>query len=69
MRSLSHAAIRRPVQTLAAVLLAVLAAAPGLARLELRTDGLALAPARDPAVVYDRQVREEFGVRDSVAVV
>lgn len=69
MLSLSRAAIRHPVRTLAAALLAVLAAAPGLLRLELRTDGHALAPARDPTVLYDRQVREEHGVRDAVAVV
>lgn len=67
--SLPRAAIRRPLRTLALALLATLAAAPGLLRLELRTDGQALVPADAPAVVYDREVRERFGVRDPVAVV
>jgi predicted RND superfamily exporter protein len=66
---ISRAAIRHPFRTLAVALLATLAAAPGLLRLELRTDGHALVPGRAPAVVYDRQVRDEFGVRDPLVVV
>jgi predicted RND superfamily exporter protein len=66
---LSRAAIDSPPWTLAAALLAVALAAPGLARLELRTDGRFLVPERDPAVVYDREVRERFGVRDPLVVV
>lgn len=69
MIPISRAAIRHPVRTLAVALLATLAAAPGLLRLELRTDGHALVPAEAPAVVYDRQVRDEFGVRDPIVVV
>ena len=38
-------------------------------RLELRTDGRALVPEGAPAVVFDREIREEFGVRDPIAVV
>ncbi len=45
------------------------AAVPGLARLELRTDGQALVPPRAPAVIYDREVRRGFGVRDPMVVV
>jgi predicted RND superfamily exporter protein len=44
-------------------------AAPGLLRLELRTDGRALVPASAPQVIYDREVRDTFGVRDPIAVV
>lgn len=69
MISLPRAAIRHPLRTLAAALLATLAAAPGLLRLELRTDGHSLVPAENPSVVYDSEVRERFGVRDPIAVV
>ncbi|MFY9820327.1 MAG: MMPL family transporter [Thermoanaerobaculia bacterium] len=69
MRALSQAAISHPLRTLGVALLATLAAAPGLLHLELRTDGHALVPPNDPAVVYDRQVRAVFGVRDPIAVV
>jgi predicted RND superfamily exporter protein len=66
---LSRAAIRHPLRTLAIALLTTLAAAPGLLRLELRTDGQALVPRQAPAVVYDRRIREEFGALDPIAVV
>ncbi len=66
---LSHAAIRHPLRTLAIALLATFAAAPGLLRLELRTDGHSLVPRDAPAIVYDREVRDQLGVRDPIAVV
>lgn len=66
---LSRAALRHPVRTLIAVALLAAAAAPGLARLELRTDGQALVPRRAPEVVYDREVRRSFDVRDPMVVV
>lgn len=69
MRFLSHTAIRHPYRTLAVTLLLTLAAAPGLLRLQLRTDGHALVPHGDPAVVYDLKIREELGVRDPIVVV
>lgn len=69
MNHLSRSAIRHPLRALAIALLLTLAAAPGLLRLELRTDGHALVPRRDPAVVYDREVRAAFGVRDPVVAV
>lgn len=62
-------ACRHPRRTLLVWALLVLAAAPGLLRLELRTDGHALVPPDDPAVVYDRQVRERFHLTDPIAVV
>lgn len=69
MRTLSRASIRHPCRTLAVTLLLTLAAAPGLLRLQLRTDGHALVPHDDPAVAYDSRVRAELGVRDPIAVV
>ncbi len=69
MNPLSRAALRHPARTLVAVALLTAAAAPGLARLELRTDGAALVPPRAAAVVYDREVRRRFDVRDPMVVV
>src|SRR6202035_3176335 len=66
--ALSQASIRRPRLTLALLAGFALAAAPGLARLEVRTDGRALAPAPDPAVRLDAAVRQHFGVRDPLVV-
>jgi predicted RND superfamily exporter protein len=66
---LSQAALRHPVGTLAAVVLITAAAAPGLGRLAMRTDGQALVPRRAPAVAYDGEVRRRFGIRDPMVVV
>lgn len=49
--------------------LCVAAAAPGLARLRLRTDGHALVPAHAPQVLQDQAIRREFGLKDTIAVV
>lgn len=69
MNPLSRIALRHPRRTLAAAALLALASAPGLRRLDLRTDGQALVPRRAPAVIYDAQVRRAFGVRDPIVVV
>jgi uncharacterized protein len=66
---LSAAAIRHPRRTLGVFLALVLAAAPGLVRLKLRTDGHALVPPRDPAVLFDAEVRQHFGLRDPIALI
>lgn len=58
----------RPRTVLAAVALLTLAAMTGLSRLELRMDGRALVPPDSPAVLFDREVREVFGVRDSLVI-
>lgn len=55
--------------TLAVTVGLVLAAAPGLLRLELATDGRELLPNGDPEVRYDRTLCTELGLRDPVAVV
>jgi predicted RND superfamily exporter protein len=53
---------------LAAALASTACAAPGVLRLEMRTDGHALVPAADPAVLTDAAIRAEFGFRDPLVV-
>ncbi|MCP4663903.1 MAG: hypothetical protein GY856_51625, partial [bacterium] len=53
-------AIAHPRRAIALLLAATFAAAPGLVRLELRTDGHALVPPADPVVHFDAEVREHF---------
>jgi predicted RND superfamily exporter protein len=47
----------------------VLAMAPGLFRLQLRTDGHSLVPPDDPAIALDRDARQTFGLKDPLLVV
>ena len=61
--------IGHPRRVIAAFTVLVLLAAPGLFRLQLRTDGHALVPADDPAVRFDAEVRRHFGLRDPIVVV
>jgi predicted RND superfamily exporter protein len=61
-------AMRHPFLVLSTSALVTLAAAPGLLRLELRTDGQALVPQSAPAVLADRAIRERFGLEDPVVV-
>jgi len=64
----ARGSIRHPRRTLLWTCLAVLAAAPGLLRLELRTDGHALVPPDDPAVLIDAEVRQHFQLSDPIVV-
>lgn len=48
--------------------LVTVTAAPGLLFLQPRTDGHALVPPDDPAVLFDAQVRERFHLRDPIIV-
>jgi predicted RND superfamily exporter protein len=68
MRRLARASTRRPRAAMLALLGAVALAAPGLFRLELRTDGHALVPPGDPAVLLDASIREHFDLRDPIVV-
>lgn len=68
-RFLVGPALRHPWATLAVWALVLALALPGIPRLELRTDGHALVPASDPAVRFDAEVRERFGLRDPIVVV
>ena len=67
-RWLSFRAIRHPVRTLVIAALVTLAAAPGLWRLKLRTDGHALVSDSAPEVIYDRMIRDRFGIEDQIVV-
>ncbi len=66
---LARWSIAHPGRVLALLAAVLLAAAPGLVRLELRTDGHALVPPHDPAVHADADVRAHFGLRDPLVVV
>lgn len=68
-KRLAQRAIDRPRRAIAVMVGLTLLAAPGLLRLELRTDGHSLVPPDDPAVRIDAEAREHFGLRDPVLVV
>jgi hypothetical protein len=61
-------AVRFPFTTLMVSAAVTLACAPGVVRLRLRTDGQALVPRNDPAVLIDDRLRELFGVDDPIVV-
>lgn len=65
---LAEASIARPRRAIGAMVLVTLAAVPGLARLELRTDGHALMPRDHPAIRFDAEVRKHFHLRDPIVV-
>ena len=65
---LARAAIRHPQRMLLLAALATLAAAPGVARLKLRTDGQALISPTAPEVVTDKHIRADFGLHDQMVV-
>jgi hypothetical protein len=67
--SMADYAIRHPWQILLIVSAVVLAISPGVCRLKIRTDGYALVPNNAPEVIYDRELRARFGVRDKIIVV
>ena len=54
--------------TIASAMVITLAMAPGIIRLQLRTDGHALIPAFAPEIQTDREIRAEFGVEDPLVV-
>ena len=59
-------ALRRPVRALAGIALATSLLAPGLARLELRTDGAAIHPTGNQIVKHTEADSRFFGERDRV---
>ncbi|HSF40536.1 MAG TPA: MMPL family transporter [Thermoanaerobaculia bacterium] len=65
---LTRASVRHPRRAIAAFAAVILLAAPGLLRLELRTDGHALVPPKDPAVLADAEIRQHFGLLDPIVV-
>lgn len=68
MRWLVRFSIRRPVVVVTVAVLVLLVVAPGIARLQLRTDGNALVPAHAQEVRIDRAVRSTFGITDPLVV-
>jgi hypothetical protein len=66
---LAYFSIDHPRRVIVAFTVLVLLAAPGLFRLQLRTDGHALVPPGDPAVELDSRVRKHFGLHDPIVVV
>jgi predicted RND superfamily exporter protein len=68
MLFLSRYSIQHPRSILFLAAIAVIAAAPGLIRLKLRTDGHALVPNDAPEVRIDRAIREQFGLADSIVI-
>ncbi len=69
LKSFSRFSIRKPRLALCLCFLAVLCLAPGITRLTLATDGLALVPEDSQAAEMDREAREFFGIHDQVIVV
>jgi predicted RND superfamily exporter protein len=61
-------AIRRPRTALVVAATITLAAAPGMFRLKLRTDGHALVSPDAPEVQYDKSIRDQFGIEDEIVV-
>lgn len=68
MRNLYRFSLRHPRWAVGLGVLVTLAAAPGVLRLRIRTDGHALVPAQAPAVLIDQAIREAFGLEDPVVV-
>src|SRR5438046_414063 len=66
--ALARFAVRRPGTTIFAAVLVTVAAAPGARWLKLRTDGHALVAEDAPEVVYDKSIREKFGIQDQIVI-
>jgi len=66
LRALARTAIRRPGVVLTLLGAASAAMVPGLLRLEIRTDGAAIYPDGDPAVVRTQEDRKAFGEPDQI---
>ena len=67
--ALPRYALSHPQRVVGIFALVTLAAALGLWRLKLRTDGHSLVPQKAPAVLYDQAIRQQFGIDDNIVVV
>src|ERR1039458_3990592 len=65
---LSRHSILHPRTALVVATSITLAAAPGMLRLKLRTDGHALVSPAAPEVQYDKNIRDQFGIEDEIVV-
>ena len=61
-------AVEHPWIALSAITLLTLCAVPGIRHLKLQTDGRCLLSPTAPEIVYDRNVRNEFDIKDNVVV-
>ena len=66
--SLAQYAVRNPKRVVGLATLVTVAALPGIWKLKLRTDGHALVAQNAPEVIYDRRIRDQFGIEDDVVV-
>ena len=68
MAFLYRYSIRHPVSVIVVAIVAVAAVAPGVLRLQLRTDGHALVPTGAPEIQVDRSIREAYDNEDPIVV-
>ncbi|MDJ0842313.1 MAG: MMPL family transporter [Acidobacteriota bacterium] len=68
MLFLPRLSLAYPKITLTLCFAVTLAAALGIPRLSLRTDGFALIPENDPAIITDRRIRADFDHADPLVV-
>ncbi len=68
MTSLYRYSIGHPKLVLALAAVVTLAIAPGILRLEIRTDGHALVPTHAPEILRDQTIRAVFHVEDPIVV-
>lgn len=66
--ALARFSIAHPWRVVLLAALLTFAVAPGALRLKLRTDGHALVDRDAPEVLFDRAIREEFGIQDQIVV-
>ncbi len=64
MAFLYRYSIRHPVSVIVVAIVAVAAVAPGVLRLQLRTDGHALVPTGAPEIQIDRSIRDAYDNED-----
>ena len=68
MASLHCYSIRHPKLVLGIATALTLAIAPGVLRLEIRTDGHALVPPNATQIIRDKAIRAEFFIEDPIVV-
>jgi predicted RND superfamily exporter protein len=67
-RALAYFALHHPRRVLVVATVITMAAALGVVRLKLRTDGHALVSSTAPEVIADKTVRDHFGIHDQLVV-
>ena len=67
-KALAGVSIQYPWRVIAVAALVSACIAPGLGRLRLRTDGQALVSEAAPEVIFDKSIRQRFGINDQLVV-